>query len=88
VRSPAPPTFCSITTWRNRWRVPRLGLSRAAAPAQFKRHRGCAREAGAEIRTQAAIAKIIVKDGKARGVVLANGDEIYTETISPASIRG
>jgi phytoene dehydrogenase-like protein len=41
-----------------------------------------AREAGAEIRTQAAIAKIIVKEGKAKGVVLANGDEIYAETIS------
>jgi len=41
-----------------------------------------AREAGAEIRTHAAIAKIIVKDGKAKGVVLTNGDEIYGDTIS------
>src|SRR6202522_2415257 len=43
-----------------------------------------AREAGVEIRTQAAIARIIVKDGKAKGVVLANGAEIYAEKISSA----
>src|SRR3989441_1395274 len=36
-----------------------------------------ARETGAEIRTQAGIAKIIVKNGRAKGVVLSNGDEIY-----------
>ena len=41
-----------------------------------------AREAGAEIRTQAPIAKIMVKNGKATGVVLANGDEIYANIIS------
>ena len=41
-----------------------------------------AREAGVEIRTQSAIAQIIVKDGKAKGVVLANGDEIYASTVS------
>ncbi len=35
-----------------------------------------ASEAGAEIRTKASIAKIIVKNGKALGVVLENGDEI------------
>jgi phytoene dehydrogenase-like protein len=41
-----------------------------------------AKEAGAEIRTQAPIAKIIVKEGKARGVALANGDEFYADAIS------
>jgi phytoene dehydrogenase-like protein len=41
-----------------------------------------AREAGAEIRTEAGIAQIIVKAGKARGVVLANGDEIQADIIS------
>lgn len=35
-----------------------------------------------EIRTQAGIAKIIVSNGRARGVVLANGDEIYAKFIS------
>src|SRR5215470_12045229 len=41
-----------------------------------------AREAGAEIRTQAGIAKIIVKDGSAKGVVLQNGNEIYADVVS------
>ena len=41
-----------------------------------------AKEAGAEIRTKAPIAKIIVKDGKAKGVVLQNGDEIYADIVS------
>src|SRR6266446_5162927 len=41
-----------------------------------------AREAGVEIRTEAPIAKIILKNGAAKGVVLQNGDEIYADTIS------
>jgi phytoene dehydrogenase-like protein len=39
-------------------------------------------EAGVEIRKEAPIAQIIIKDGKAKGVVLANGDEIYADIIS------
>ena len=35
-----------------------------------------------EIRTKAAIAQIIVKNGKAKGVVLTDGDEIYADIIS------
>src|SRR5207237_5904320 len=37
---------------------------------------------GAEIRTQASIAKIIVKNNRARGVVLQSGDEIYADVVS------
>src|ERR1019366_8418287 len=37
---------------------------------------------GVEIRTEAPIARIIVKNGRATGVVLANGDEIYADVIS------
>src|SRR5579872_259435 len=39
-------------------------------------------EAGVEIRKQAAVSKIIVKNGRAVGVALANGDEIHGRTIS------
>ncbi len=46
------------------------------------RLRDAAREAGAEIRTEAPIAKIILKNGQAKGVVLENGDEIYADVIS------
>jgi len=41
-----------------------------------------AREAGAEIRTEAGIARIMVKNGRAQGVVLANGDEIFADVVS------
>jgi len=41
-----------------------------------------AREEGVEIRTKAGIAKIIVKNGKTRGVVLENGDEISADVVS------
>ena len=39
-------------------------------------------EAGVEIRKEASVAKIIVKNGRAVGVALANGDEIYAKVIS------
>jgi phytoene dehydrogenase-like protein len=58
------------------------GFARGGTGAISNAIADAAREAGVEIRTQAAIAKIIVKDGKAKGVVLANGDEIYAGTIS------
>jgi phytoene dehydrogenase-like protein len=53
------------------WGIPRGGtggVSEAIASA--------ARAAGAEIRTEAPVARISVKDGRAAGVVLENGDEI------------
>src|ERR1700685_1864707 len=58
------------------------GFARGGTGAISNAIADAAREAGVEIRTQAAIAKIIVKDGRAKGVVLANGDEIYAETVS------
>jgi phytoene dehydrogenase-like protein len=58
------------------------GFARGGTGAISNAIGDAAREAGVEIRTQAAIAKIIVKDGKAKGVVLANGDEIFADTIS------
>src|SRR3954466_9740247 len=39
-------------------------------------------EAGVEIRKEVAVAKIIVKGGRAVGVALTNGDEIYGKIIS------
>ena len=40
-----------------------------------------ARAHGAEIRTQASVARILVKGGRAAGVVLENGDEIEARTV-------
>ncbi len=58
------------------------GLSRGGTGAISDSIANAAREAGAEIRTQAPIAKIILKNGEAKGVVLENGDEIYADLIS------
>ncbi len=40
-----------------------------------------ARSFGAEIRTEASVERILVKNGTARGVVLENGDEIRAKTV-------
>jgi len=58
------------------------GFARGGTGAISHAIADAAGEAGAEIRTQAPIAKIMVKNGKATGVVLANGDEIYANIIS------
>jgi phytoene dehydrogenase-like protein len=58
------------------------GFARGGTGAISNSIADAAREAGVEIRTQAAIAQIIVKHGKAKGVVLTSGDEIYADIIS------
>ncbi|HKS75476.1 MAG TPA: NAD(P)/FAD-dependent oxidoreductase [Terriglobales bacterium] len=58
------------------------GFSRGGTGAISNAIGDAAREAGAEIRTKAPIAKIIVKHGRARGVVLENGDEISAKIVS------
>jgi phytoene dehydrogenase-like protein len=58
------------------------GLSRGGTGAISESIAAAAREAGAEIRTEAPIAKIILKNGEAKGVVLENGDEIYADIVS------
>jgi phytoene dehydrogenase-like protein len=58
------------------------GFARGGTGAISNAIADAGREAGVEIRTQAAIAQIIVKNGKAKGVVLANGDEICADIVS------
>jgi phytoene dehydrogenase-like protein len=58
------------------------GLSRGGTGAISNAIGDAAREAGAEIRTEAPIAKIILQNGQAKGVVLENGDEIYADIVS------
>src|SRR6266536_2371490 len=58
------------------------GLSRGGTGAISHAIADAAREAGAEIRTQAPITKIILQNGQAKGAVLENGDEIYADVIS------
>ena len=58
------------------------GFARGGTGAISNAIADAAREAGAEIRTESPIAKIIVKGNRAQGVVLQNGDEIYADVIS------
>jgi len=58
------------------------GFARGGTGAISNAIADAARETGVEIRTKAGIAKIIVKNGKARGVVLENGDEISADVVS------
>ena len=58
------------------------GLSRGGTGAISNAIADAAREFGAEIRTEAPIEKIILKNGNAKGVVLANGDEVHADVVS------
>ena len=58
------------------------GFSRGGTGAISNAIAGAARELGVEIRTEASVARILVKNGKAQGVVLQNGDEIHADLVS------
>jgi phytoene dehydrogenase-like protein len=58
------------------------GFARGGTGAISNSIAEAAKEAGVEIRTKAPIAKIIVKEGRAKGVVLQNGDELYANVVS------
>jgi phytoene dehydrogenase-like protein len=58
------------------------GFSRGGTGAISNAIADAAHEAGAEIRTQAGIGRILVKDGRAIGVALENGDEFFADVVS------
>ena len=58
------------------------GLVRGGTGAISNAIAAAAREAGADIRTEAPIAKIIVQNGEATGVALENGDEFRAKVVS------
>ena len=45
------------------------------------RHRGSGAELGVEIRTEAPVARILTKNGRATGVALENGDELLAKVV-------
>jgi len=57
------------------------GFSRGGTGAISNAIAGAAREAGAEIRTSASATRILTREGRARGVVLANGDELEADLV-------
>jgi phytoene dehydrogenase-like protein len=58
------------------------GFSRGGTGAISNAIAAAAREAGAEIRTKASVAKIMVKNGRACGVALTSGEEIMATVVS------
>ena len=61
------------------------GLARGGTGAVSNALAAAAREAGAEIRTSAAVARIRVRGGTADGVVLDNGDEIDAAVVASSA---
>ena len=57
------------------------GLSRGGTGAVSNAIADAARRFGAEIRTEAPVAKILTRNGKATGVALENGDELHATTV-------
>ncbi len=57
------------------------GFSRGGTGAISNAIAGAAREAGAEIRTNVSVARILTKEGRATGVVLATGDELEADLV-------
>ncbi|HSA93404.1 MAG TPA: NAD(P)/FAD-dependent oxidoreductase [Terriglobales bacterium] len=58
------------------------GFARGGTGAISNSIAAAAREAGVEIRTEAPIARILVREGKATGVALENGDEFHADVVS------
>src|SRR5579884_372022 len=58
------------------------GFARGGTGAISNAIGDAARELGVEIRTEAPIAKILLKNGRATGVALENGDEIQADVVS------
>jgi phytoene dehydrogenase-like protein len=58
------------------------GLARGGTGAISNAIAAAAREAGVEIRTDCDVARILVRDNAARGVVLTNGDEITARVVA------
>ena len=57
------------------------GFARGGTGAISNAIASAAREAGVEIRTQTPVARISVKNGRANGVVLSNGDELTADMV-------
>ncbi|MDB4914346.1 MAG: crtI [Gemmatimonadetes bacterium] len=57
------------------------GFAKGGTGAISKAIASAAREAGAEIRLNASVAQVIVKNGRATGVAMANGDEFHAPVV-------
>ena len=58
------------------------GFAKGGTGAVAEAIASAAREAGAEIRTNAPVARVLVRNGRVTGVALANGDEVHGKVVS------
>ena len=58
------------------------GFAKGGTGAVAQAIAAAAREAGAEIRTDAPVARVLVQNGRTTGVALANGDELRAKVVS------
>src|SRR5437762_3499602 len=58
------------------------GFARGGTGAISNAIAAAARESGAEVRTKAGVAKILVKNGRVRGVALTSGEELTANVVS------
>ena len=79
---PARRTSCSTTTWARSTARSAPGASRRAAPAASRTRSPVQRgRSGAEIRTEAPVATIRTRGGRATGVVLETGEELEADPV-------
>ena len=58
------------------------GFAKGGTGAVAEAIASAAREAGAEIRTDAPVQQVLVRNGRVTGVALANGDELHAKVVS------
>ncbi|GIS72082.1 MAG: hypothetical protein CM1200mP10_16590 [Candidatus Neomarinimicrobiota bacterium] len=72
---------------RHRWILQGLGISKGGTGAVSMAIARSAQHFGADIMTEAPVKKVIVKNGKAVGVALENGDEYNRILLYPGLIQ-
>ena len=85
----AMPPFSWMTQDGTGWALIYLGICHRTNSARFEGGSGalanalhaCFRELGGEVRTSAAVAEIVVRDGRVAGIRLQNGDEIAAANV-------
>jgi len=82
VRSPGTAYVCCTTTWARSTAHSARGDSRRRHRRHLQFNCDAARELGVEIKTQVAVAQILIKDGRPVGVATSSGDEYFAPVIS------
>src|SRR5204862_55478 len=68
--------MCRLPQADGTWMIVKGGMGTVARTFE-----GAARKAGARFRTEAPVAKVVMSGGAAKGVVLANGEELSADVV-------